>query len=709
MRKFGCFWGRGAVLNRLSVSTLLKSVIAALSAGVMMMLASDALDSWKRLQDINRIAAVTDASTHMFTALHNLRVDRAQTFRALTGDAQFATVPKAIETARTGEMPALSAAAATLERIEFPSAAEVVSDLKTKIGKFSALQQETVAAMAQPKAARRQGIAQDYSKAASDLLELLDKTSTRLTTLVKLEDAFIDQLMGLKHLAWVVRNVGGDASLVVSNGMAGHKLPPDVLTKYAADVGRMEALWGVLEDSAAGLPLPKRFTDTMAKAKQEFFARDYVDLREKTLKAVVAGEKPTVTPEAWAPLTVGKLAMVLGVADAALDVAKDHAAQQRATAIRNLGIQLGFLALSAAFAVGLMMAISRRITGPLHVIRDAMRRLAGGDLSVAVAFAGRKDEIGELGGVMQTFKDSMGEAERLRAEQKEAETRSMTQRKADMQKLADEFQAAVGNIVDTVSTASTQLEAAAGTLTKTAETTQQLSGVVASASEEASANVESVASAAEEMTGSVNEIARQVQESSKIAGEAVKQAGKTDARITELSAAASRIGDVVKLITAIAEQTNLLALNATIEAARAGEAGKGFAVVAQEVKALASQTAKATDEIGAQIAAMQAATQDSVAAIKEIGGTIGRIAEIASTIAAAVEEQGAATAEIARNVQQAAQGTGKVATNITDVNRGASETGSASSQVLGSAQSLARESGRLKSEVEKFVQMVRAA
>jgi methyl-accepting chemotaxis protein len=200
-----------------------------------------------------------------------------------------------------------------------------------------------------------------------------------------------------------------------------------------------------------------------------------------------------------------------------------------------------------------------------------------------------------------------------------------------------------------------------------------------------------------------------VQVSSKISAEAVSQAQKTDARITELSNAASRIGDVVKLITAIAEQTNLLALNATIEAARAGEAGRGFAVVAQEVKALAAQTAKATDEIGTQISSMQNATHESVAAIKEIGGTIGRIADIASAITIAVEQQGAATQEISRNVQQAAMGTAQVASNITDVSRGASETGSASSQVLGSAQSLARDSGRLRAEVEKFVNTVRAA
>ena len=283
------------------------------------------------------------------------------------------------------------------------------------------------------------------------------------------------------------------------------------------------------------------------------------------------------------------------------------------------------------------------------------------------------------------------------------------EKRESLEKLATSFDASVGAIVQRVSTTATELETAASTLTKTAQTTQSLSTSVAAASEEAATNVNSVASATEQLTGSVNEIARQVQESSKIAGDAVTQAEKTDARITELSQAAGRIGDVVKLITAIAEQTNLLALNATIEAARAGEAGKGFAVVAQEVKALAAQTAKATDEISTQIAGMQAATNESVAAIKEIGGTIGRISEIAGTIAATVEEQGAATQEISRSVQQAASGTSQVAANITDVNRGASETGSASAQVLGSAQSLSSESSRLKVEVEKFLSSVRAA
>jgi methyl-accepting chemotaxis protein len=366
----------------------------------------------------------------------------------------------------------------------------------------------------------------------------------------------------------------------------------------------------------------------------------------------------------------------------------------------------------AAVVLGLLIAflIARSIVKPVVGLVEAMKKLATGDFSVVLPGLGRKDEVGQMAEAVEEFKIKAAEKAQREAEEKEEADRKLAaERKEAMLQLANAFEQAVGGIVETVSSASTELEAAAGTLTKTAETTQSLSATVAAASEEASTNVQSVASATNEMSSSVNEISRQVQESAKIANEAVKQAEKTDGRITELSQAASRIGDVVKLITAIAEQTNLLALNATIEAARAGEAGKGFAVVAQEVKALAAQTGKATGEIGSQISGMQAATQESVSAIKEIGGTIGRIAEIASTIAAAVEEQGAATQEIARNVQQAAQGTTQVASNITEVNRGAGETGSASSQVLSSAQSLAGESNRLKLEVAKFLTTVRSA
>jgi methyl-accepting chemotaxis protein len=355
------------------------------------------------------------------------------------------------------------------------------------------------------------------------------------------------------------------------------------------------------------------------------------------------------------------------------------------------------------------MFVARGVTVPLRRMTVVMKELAGGKLDVEVPGIGRHDEVGEMAEAVEVFKSNAVARQGLEAEQKETESRAVARRKADMYKMADDFEGAIGEIIETVSSASSQLETSAATLTATAERGQELTTMVAAASEEASTNVQSVASATEEMTSSVNEISRQVQESARMAGEAVDQTRKTNDRVSELSKAAARIGDVVELINNIAGQTNLLALNATIEAARAGEAGRGFAVVASEVKALAEQTAKATGEIGLQISGIQSATNESVDAIKEINGTIERLSEISSTIAAAVEEQGAATQEISRNVQQAAQGTMQVSSNITDVQRGASETGSASSLVLSAAQSLSGDSARLKLEVGKFLNSVRAA
>ncbi len=349
------------------------------------------------------------------------------------------------------------------------------------------------------------------------------------------------------------------------------------------------------------------------------------------------------------------------------------------------------------------------IVRPIRAMVALLQQLAAGQLEIAIHSTDRRDEVGEVAKTAEVFKENGIAKVRMEAEQKQLETRAVQQRKADMIKLADQFEGAVGEIVETVSSASTELEASASTLTSSAERAQELTIVVAAASEEASTNVQSVASATEELSSSVNEISRQVQELARMANEAVDQARKTNDRVSELSKAAARIGDVVELINTIAGQTNLLALNATIEAARAGEAGRGFAVVASEVKALAEQTAKATGEIGLQITGIQAATQELVGAIKEISGTIERLSEISATIASAVEEQGAATQEISRNVQQAAQGTQQVSSNIVDVQRGASETGSASSQVLSAAQSLSSDSNRLKLEVGKFLNSVRAA
>ena len=389
-------------------------------------------------------------------------------------------------------------------------------------------------------------------------------------------------------------------------------------------------------------------------------------------------------------------------------LADKASAEAAATYSSSLMLLGGILVVALIVGVAIGFYLVHDVSRGIASIVQPMQALGSGDLAAEVPHRGEKTEMGAMADALQVFKDALI-AKKAADERAAVDAEAKIERGRRVDGITQQFETVIGEIVETVSKASSQLETSAGMLTSTAERSQQLATAVASASEEASANVQSVATASEQMASSVNEISRRVQESARMAGEAVEQARRTTGRVSELSKAAGRIGDVVELINTIAGQTNLLALNATIEAARAGEAGRGFAVVASEVKALAEQTAKATGEIGQQITGIQAATEDSVGAIKEISGTIERLSEISSTIAAAVEEQGAATQEISRNVQQAAQGTQQVSSNITDVQRGATETGTASTQVLSAAQSLSSDSNRLKLEVDKFLSNVRAA
>jgi methyl-accepting chemotaxis protein len=397
--------------------------------------------------------------------------------------------------------------------------------------------------------------------------------------------------------------------------------------------------------------------------------------------------------------------------------------------------------MAAAVVIALVLTgfvLMTRIVRPITRLGVSMTALAEGDREIGIPFVERGDEIGGMARTVSVFKSNMAENERLQAEQAAAEKRALEEehrraeetrlseenaeterrvaeenaaadRRAAMLKLADEFESSIGGIIETLSGAAREMEVSAQALSSTAEQTSKQSASAASATEQASASVRSVAGAAEELTSTVQEVGRQIEESARIARSAVDEVENTNVRIQGLADAASRIGDVVKLITDIASQTNLLALNATIEAARAGDAGKGFAVVASEVKSLANQTARATEEIAGQIGAIQSATGDAVAAIGSIGGTIGRVNDIAAAIASAVEEQNAATAEIAGNATQAAAGNQEVSSNVAGVSEAASETGAAATQVLSSAKELTAQAGVLKTSVDRFLETVRAA
>ncbi len=426
--------------------------------------------------------------------------------------------------------------------------------------------------------------------------------------------------------------------------------------------------------------------------------------------ASLGNEARKISTEVMLPQAAQLEAGANAIVDRAKKIMADEigaAAQQSAMSERtSLGIGVLAALLLIATSVVSIFVIAR----PMRHLSRAMQQLAEGNFGVKLPGIGRKDEIGAVAQAVENFKIKAEQKAQAEAETKHRQDQIAAQhRRAEMIRLADAFESAVGEIVKAVSSASGELEGSAGALAETAEQAQETTTVVAAASEEASTNVQSVATATEELSSSVNEISRQVHESARMAADAVGQARTTTSQVSELSKAAGRIGDVVELINTIAGQTNLLALNATIEAARAGEAGRGFAVVASEVKALAEQTAKATGEIGQQISAIQSATEQSVGAISHISETIQSLSEIASTIAAAVEDQGAATQEIARNVLQAAHGTQEVSSRIIDVQRGAASTGSASSQLLAAAQSLSTDSSRLQREVGRFLESVRAA
>jgi methyl-accepting chemotaxis protein len=387
------------------------------------------------------------------------------------------------------------------------------------------------------------------------------------------------------------------------------------------------------------------------------------------------------------------------------------AASQQAASSMSETITVAMITGLSSIMLGIVLALvmGRSIAGPIKAITAAMTSLAGGDTGIRINGTDRGDEVGAMAKALSVFKDSILEAARLRTAQEEAKRQAEAAQKAALVQMADSFEATVGTLIGHIGTASTEMEATAQSMTNTAGQTNQQASNVAAAAEEASTSVQTVAAAAEELTSSIGEITRQVAQSATITGRAVDESRRTDATVRELAASADKIGQVVGLISNIAGQTNLLALNATIEAARAGDAGKGFAVVASEVKSLAAQTARATDEISAQILQIQTATRDAVNAIGAITSTIEEVSAIATSIASAVEEQGAATAEIARNVQQTSLAAREVTVHISDVSRAANDTGAAASQVLGAAGDLSQQSAHLTAEMRSFVNKVRAA
>jgi methyl-accepting chemotaxis protein len=695
--------------NRLTVSALLKAVILTTALCVIAAVLLSAWSSWERLQTTNRMAVVADTSANLFKAMHNLRTDRPYTGRAINADQPMdADSEKYLRALRDDQMPALARALELLPAAEFAQKQTLVPELDRLNKLLIAQQTEFWVEVTKPKASRRLALAKEYSDSTVALLETLDKVSAALAASVNHLDATFDQLLAIKQIAWLLRNTAGEASVTVSNGLNTGKLSPELHLYYTKNIGGIDAIWNALQLTASRMQLPPPLTAAMATAKTAYFDQEYLKLRDSLAATLAAGGKPDITANQWSPITVPRMGTAVKVAEAALDAAKEHSAAQHSAALSSLVLQLGLLALAVALTFGAMMMVGRRVIKPLHTIRDAMLKVAGGDLAVETGYGERQDEIGALAGALETFKHQAEDKLKIEAQERERNAGSVARQQA-VDSYVAEFEGAVRQTLQQLGDASGQMRKTSTGLSTVSRQTNERVEVAQKASGDASMSVESVASAAEQLSASINDISQQASHAAGIASRAVNQARETDGTVQGLAKSAGRIGEVVGLINTIAAQTNLLALNATIEAARAGEAGRGFAVVASEVKSLASQTAKATEEISEQIADIQKVAGEAIDAIKGIGGIIGEVNEVATAIAAAVQEQGAATQEITRSTQYAAQGTKNVSENITGVKTDADAAAAAAEHVKDASQTLENQSQHLGNQVTEFLDKIRAA
>src|SRR5260221_4656229 len=697
------------MLNRLTVSALLKTVILATSFCVVVGFSLNAWDSWGRLQQAGRISVITDASANMFKAMHNLPTDRSTTNRLLNGGAPLdADIEKYLRALRDAEMPGMSNALALFGKIEFPQQQTLVPEFDRLFKTLAAGQKEFWELMAQPTSPRRAALAKEYMETTQGMLTVLDKLSEVPVGSVNHQDATIDELFAIKQIAWLLRNTAGEASLLISNGLALDRIPAETRLTFTKFVGGTEAAWNALQLTASGMQLPPALASAIEAVKKAYFEQSYLDLRERLLKAMIAGEKPELTANQWSPITVGRLSAAVGVAEGALDAARDHSAMQYSSAMHSLVLQLSLLAAALALTFGAMTMVTRRVIRPLHNMRDAMLKVAAGDLAVDTGYTARKDEIGALAGALETFKQQATAKVRIEAQERGHNAAAMGRQKA-IESYVGEFESVVRQTLTQLGDASGQMRTTSTGLSTVSRQTNARVTVAEKASGEASTSVESVAAAAEELSASINDISQQAAHAAGIASRAVGQARETDSTVQGLAKSAGRIGEVVGLINSIAAQTNLLALNATIEAARAGEAGRGFAVVASEVKSLASQNAKATEGISEQNADIQKVAGEAIDAIKGIGGIIGEVNEVATAIAAAVQQQGAATQEITRSTQYAAQGTKNVSDNITGVKTDADAAAAAAEHVKDASETLENQSQHLGNQVTEFLGRIRAA
>jgi len=690
------------MVRRLSVQTVLVTIILALAIGLVASISVLVWSSVQRMELADRLAWVADGSTDAFAAMHNLRTERATTLRAL-GD--LATAPAAVllrlDGLREAELPPLRRLVAVVERL--PGQAP----LDATLAELERLHAGTRAAMRLPPEARPVDLQVRYGAVSAELLERLGAISAALTETVRGADSRFDHLLSIRFLAWTLRNTAGEASLLVSNGIAAGRITGDEARAYAGHVASTQALWRALQGLVGENP-PPEVAAAMAKVGSELFDPAFVSLRDRLLQTLLVGARPEMDANTWAPLTVARLASLLAVGEAALDAARGHAAAEHARARQELLVQTVLLVAALLVGCGAALAVGSRVVRPLRRISDAMTRLAGGDLSADAAVPPSTDEIGSLARSFEAFRDSA--RAKTQSERAEAERRLAAEaRSRRLEERIVAFEANTRSALDSLARAQGEMAATSGSLGVTAQRSRSGIDAAAAASQAATGSVETVAHASDQLAQSIREISNQMNRAGQIVGTAVEQTRSTDATVQGLAEAAGRIGEVVRLISDIAGQTNLLALNATIEAARAGEAGKGFAVVASEVKSLAAQTARATDEISGQINAIRRVTGDAVEAIQKIGGTISEVALVATAIASAVEEQGVATQEITRRTQDAAEQTRLASGSLEGAVAGLAGSREAAEGVARATDEVGAQAAVLRERVSEFLAGIRSA
>ena len=697
------------MLNKFSIRLVVGSLITVLGIVAFAFsgnLLFGAVKDWRAAQ---KTSAMTTASRELFETLTSARVERAFFLGALQTDTPAGSESLArIGSNRTAGNRSYEQAVAHLGALDFPGRSAGLERLRAAHAAMEKARTDGDALIREPKAKRDMAGGREFTRAATDYLDGISAVTDSLEMALTGGDTLVDTLLGIKRAAWSARSVGGGIAIRIERAAAaGRGWSPEDIRNNAQDAGRMEQAWAQVKEIGARPSAPEEIR-TVIREGDGYFSGPMADERAGLIRTLSAGTPISMPLADLQKRNTFELGVIGKVAITALDQMVKAAAAKHASAIFVFTSCMILMAITVVLWIGGLIVVKRRVSTPLKEMSLVMKRLADHDLTVEIPGTGRGDEIGTMAVAVEVFKENAIQADRLAAEQ-EAEHQSRIKRAAAIEALTKEFDRKVSGVLAVMTGACTEMDATAQNLSASAEQTSRQSGAVAAATEQASANVQTVASAVEELSSSIAEIGRQLDHAKSVGEQATDEANQTDEMVKGLAETSARIGTVINLINDIAAQTNLLALNATIEAARAGDAGKGFAVVANEVKNLASQTAKATEEISQQIGSVQEATKRVVTAIDAIVARIGEVSQVSATIASAVEEQSAAAAEITRNVQQAAQGTQEISSNIVGVNAAAEETGSASQQVLTASQRLAREAASLKSVVETFLNGVRAA